>query len=68
MLDEEAIISKVQYLTGEHVRRCGGHKREGAILNLPQFNLFFHNGFSPFKVLAFYYSRDQQPQSIRIST
>ena len=29
MLDEEAIISKVRYLTGRHVRKCGGHKREG---------------------------------------
>ena len=29
MLDEEANISKVRYLTGEHARRCGGHKREG---------------------------------------
>ncbi len=29
MLDEEAIISKVRYLTGRHVRICGGHKREG---------------------------------------
>ena len=29
MLDKEAIISKVRYLTGRHVRRCGGHKREG---------------------------------------
>jgi hypothetical protein len=29
MLDEEANIFKVQYLNGEHVRRCGGHKREG---------------------------------------
>ena len=29
MLDEEAIISKVQYLHGKHGRRCGGHKREG---------------------------------------
>ncbi len=29
MSDKEAIISKVQYLTGRHVRKCGGHKREG---------------------------------------
>jgi hypothetical protein len=29
MPDEEANISKVRYLTGRHVRRCGGHKREG---------------------------------------
>jgi hypothetical protein len=29
MLDKEANISKVRYLTGRHVRRCGGHKREG---------------------------------------
>ena len=29
MLDKEAIISKVRYLTGRHVRICGGHKREG---------------------------------------
>jgi len=29
MPDEEAIISEVQYLTGKHVRKCGGHKREG---------------------------------------
>ena len=28
-LDEEAIISKVQYLYGEVARICGGHKREG---------------------------------------
>jgi hypothetical protein len=29
MLDKEANIFKVQYLTGRHARRCGGHKREG---------------------------------------
>ena len=29
MPDKEANISKVRYLTGRHVRRCGGHKREG---------------------------------------
>ena len=29
MLDEEANLSKVQYLYGEHGRICGGHKREG---------------------------------------
>jgi len=29
MSDEEANISKVRYLTGRHVRICGGHKREG---------------------------------------
>jgi hypothetical protein len=29
LLDEEAIISKVRYLYGEHGRRWGGHKREG---------------------------------------
>ncbi len=29
MSDEEANISKVRYLTGRHVRKCGGHKREG---------------------------------------
>nr|CRH04940.1 conserved protein of unknown function [Candidatus Magnetococcus massalia] len=29
MLDEEAIISKVQNLYGEHGRKCGGYKREG---------------------------------------
>ena len=29
MLDEEAMISKVQYLHGKHGRRCGRHKREG---------------------------------------
>jgi hypothetical protein len=29
MPDEEANISKVRYLTGRHVRICGGHKREG---------------------------------------
>ena len=28
-LDEEANIFKVQYLYGELVRICGGHKREG---------------------------------------
>jgi len=28
-LDEEANIFKVQYLNGELVRICGGHKREG---------------------------------------
>ena len=28
MLDEKAIIFKVQYLYGKHRRRCGGHKRE----------------------------------------
>jgi hypothetical protein len=28
-LDKEATIFKVQYLNGERVRRCGGHKREG---------------------------------------
>jgi hypothetical protein len=28
-LDEEASISKVQYLYGKLVRICGGHKREG---------------------------------------
>ena len=27
-LDEEAIIFRVQYLYGELVRICGGHKRE----------------------------------------
>ena len=29
MPDKKAIIFKVRYLTGRHVRRCGGHKREG---------------------------------------
>ena len=29
MPDEEAYISKVRYLTGRYVCRCGGHKREG---------------------------------------
>ncbi len=29
MLDEKAIIFKVQFLHGKHERRCGGHKREG---------------------------------------
>ena len=29
MLDEEANISKVQYLYGEHDCKCGGYKREG---------------------------------------
>jgi hypothetical protein len=29
MSDEEANISEVPYLTGRHVRICGGHKREG---------------------------------------
>jgi hypothetical protein len=29
MLDEKAIIFKVQYLYGKHGRICGGHKREG---------------------------------------
>jgi len=29
MPDEEAIISKVRYLSGRHARICGGHKREG---------------------------------------
>jgi len=29
MVDKEAYISKVRYLTGRHVRICGGHKREG---------------------------------------
>jgi hypothetical protein len=29
MVDKEAYISKVRYLTGSHVRICGGHKREG---------------------------------------
>ena len=29
MLDKEAHIFKVRCLTGKHVRRCGGHKREG---------------------------------------
>jgi hypothetical protein len=29
MLDKEANISKVRYLTGRHACRCGGHKREG---------------------------------------
>ena len=29
MLDEKANIFKVQYLYGEHGRRCGRHKREG---------------------------------------
>ena len=29
MSDKEANISKVRYLTGRHVRICGGHKREG---------------------------------------
>ena len=28
-LDEEACISKVQYLYGKLERICGGHKREG---------------------------------------
>ena len=30
MLDEEAIIFKVQYLHGKHRRRCGRHKCESA--------------------------------------
>ena len=29
MLDEGAIISKVQYMHGRHRRRCGRHKCEG---------------------------------------
>jgi hypothetical protein len=29
MLDEEATISKVQYLYGKCACRCGGYKREG---------------------------------------
>jgi len=29
MLDEEAHISEVRYLHGEHGRICGRHKREG---------------------------------------
>ena len=29
MLDEKAIIFKVQHLYGKHGRICGGHKREG---------------------------------------
>src|SRR3989442_7980551 len=29
MLDEKANRFKVQYLYGEHVCKCGGHKREG---------------------------------------
>ena len=29
MPDKEAHISEVRYLTGRHVRICGGHKREG---------------------------------------
>ena len=29
MPDEGANISEVRYLTGRHVRICGGHKREG---------------------------------------
>ena len=29
MLDEKAIIFKVQYLYGKHGRRCGRYKREG---------------------------------------
>ncbi|MFV0421553.1 hypothetical protein [Oleidesulfovibrio sp.] len=29
MADEEASISKVQYLHGRHGCICGGHKREG---------------------------------------
>ena len=29
MLDEEANISKVRYLYGEHGCICGRHKREG---------------------------------------
>lgn len=29
MLDEEAIIFKVRYLSGKYGCRCGGHKREG---------------------------------------
>jgi len=29
MLDEEANIFEVQYLSGRHGRKCGGHKREG---------------------------------------
>jgi hypothetical protein len=29
MPDEEAHIFEVQYLSGRHGRRCGGHKREG---------------------------------------
>jgi hypothetical protein len=29
MPDKEAIISKVLNLTGRHVCKCGGHKREG---------------------------------------
>jgi hypothetical protein len=28
ILDEEAVIFKVQYLYGKHSRRCGGHKCE----------------------------------------
>ena len=28
-LDKRAVIFKVQYLYGELVHRCGGHKREG---------------------------------------
>ena len=29
MLDKEATISEVRYLTGRHGRKCGGYKREG---------------------------------------
>jgi len=29
VLDKESYISKVQNLSGKHVRICGGHKREG---------------------------------------
>jgi len=29
MSDKKATIFKVRYLTGRHVRICGGHKREG---------------------------------------
>jgi hypothetical protein len=29
MPDKKAIFFKVQSLYGRHVRRCGGHKREG---------------------------------------
>jgi len=28
MSDKGANIFKVRYLTGRHVRKCGGHKRE----------------------------------------
>ncbi len=41
MLDEEAIIFKVQYLYRKHGRRCGRHKREGGCALPGEICLFF---------------------------